>query len=284
MLASVRLSGYAGHKNHSRESTIVSPPKIVLVTGAAGGIGRACAHRLHQDGNAGDVMVLADSDARGLTQLAGELPGRHVVAVPTDVSDPDAVDRLFELIAARPEPLGALVHAAGMLTTGSALDAGIDDWRRTLAVNADGVFLVVTAAARLMLAAPVHNRSMVLIGSNAAGVPRSTMPIYAASKAAAAAFVRSLGLELAPRGIRCNTVCPGSTNTGMQQKFWGADALAGQQSVLAGDLSQFRVGIPLGRIAEPEDIAGTAAFLLSEQAKHITMQDIYVDGGATLRA
>nr|WP_245347084.1 SDR family oxidoreductase [Arthrobacter stackebrandtii] len=256
----------------------------MLVTGAAGGIGRACALKLDRDSPVRDVLVLADRDGPGLERLAAEMPGRQVLAVPTDVSNPDSVASLFSAIGALPDPLAALVHAAGILSVGSALEVDFQAWRRTLAVNADGVFLVATAAAQMMLQRPLKNRSMVLVGSNAAGVPRSTMPVYAASKAAAAAFMRSLGLDLAPRGIRCNTVCPGSTNTGMQQAFWGADAQSGRQTVLEGDASAFRVGIPLGRMAEPEDIADAVAFLLSEQARHITMQDLYVDGGATLRA
>lgn len=259
-------------------------PKVVLVTGAAGGIGRACAQAVHRQNSPADVLVLADLDVAGLADLARELTGRRVIAVPTDVSDPVSVDILFTLIAERPEPLGAVIHAAGVLATGSALDAGIGVWRRTMAVNADGTFLIVTSAARLLMDSAAANRAMVLIGSNAAGVPRASMPVYSASKAAAAALLRCVGLDLAPHGIRANTVCPGSTNTAMQRGFWGDDHAAGEQSVLDGDLAQFRVGIPLGRMAQPEDIANTAVFLLSEQARHITMQDIYVDGGATLRA
>ncbi|MHA7270278.1 SDR family oxidoreductase [Arthrobacter sp. HLT1-20] len=254
------------------------------MTGAASGIGRACARAIHQQNDPADVLVLADTNMPGLTELAKELTGRRIIAVPTDVSDPASVELLFSLIAGRPEPLGSLIHAAGVLATGSALSAGIGAWRRTMAVNADGTFLIVTAAARLLMDGAAANRSMVLIGSNAAGVPRASMPLYSASKAAAAALLRCVGLELAPHGIRANTVCPGSTNTAMQRDFWGDDQAAGEQSVLSGDLSQFRVGIPLGRMAEPEDIANAAVFLLSEQARHITMQDIYVDGGATLRA
>lgn len=258
--------------------------KLVLVTGAAGGIGRACARAVHAEYSSKDVLILADQDSQGIADLAHELTGRDVIAVLTDVSDPESVERLFALIADRPEPFGSMIHAAGVLSVGSALGAGFAQWRRTMAVNADGTFLCVTTAASQLLASSAHNRSIVLIGSNAAGVPRSMLPVYAASKAAAGALVRSMGLELAPLGIRCNTVCPGSTNTAMQRDFWGENAEAAQQSVLEGDLSQFRVGIPLGRIAEPEDIANAVMFLLSERARHITMQDLYVDGGATLRA
>lgn len=107
------------------------------------------------------------------------------------------------------------------------------------------------------------------------------MAAYAASKAAAAMFTKCLGLELARSGVRCNVVAPGSTDTPMQRALWnGPDA---EQRVIDGDPSTYRTGIPLGRIADPADIAETVAFLASDRARHITMQELYVDGGATLR-
>lgn len=107
------------------------------------------------------------------------------------------------------------------------------------------------------------------------------MAAYAASKAAAAMFTKCLGLELARSGVRCNVVAPGSTDTAMQRALWtGSDA---GQRVIDGDPATYRTGIPLGRIAAPEDIADAVAFLASDRARHITMQELYVDGGATLR-
>ncbi|WP_435106946.1 SDR family oxidoreductase, partial [Arhodomonas sp. AD133] len=89
-----------------------------------------------------------------------------------------------------------------------------------------------------------------------------------------------LGLELAGYGIRCNVVSPGSTDTPMQRALWTDER--GGAAAVAGDLTRHRLGIPLGRLARPEDVAEAVAFLLSEQAAHITLQDIQVDGGATL--
>jgi 2,3-dihydro-2,3-dihydroxybenzoate dehydrogenase len=121
--------------------------------------------------------------------------------------------------------------------------------------------------------------AIITVSSNAGGVPRTNMAAYAASKAAATMFTRCLGLELARSGIRCNVVSPGSTGTAMQQVLGAAP-----EAVIAGDPGSYRVGIPLGRIADPADIADAVVFLASDQARHITMQDLYVDGGATLRA
>jgi 2,3-dihydro-2,3-dihydroxybenzoate dehydrogenase len=106
------------------------------------------------------------------------------------------------------------------------------------------------------------------------------MSAYAASKAAAAMFSKCLGLEVARHGIRCNVVAPGSTDTPMLTSMW-QDA-SGPQGTIEGRLDAFRVGIPLGRIARPLDVAAAVAFLLSEAAGHITMHTLTVDGGAAL--
>lgn len=147
-------------------------------------------------------------------------------------------------------------------------------------VNAHGVFHVGRVLARHM--APRRRGSIVTVGSNAAGVPRHAMAAYAASKAAATMFTRCLGLELAPLGIRCNIVAPGSTLTPMQTGMWNDDS--GAARVIAGQPESFKAGIPLGKLATPEDVADAVLFLLSDRAGHITMTDLYVDGGATLRA
>jgi 2,3-dihydro-2,3-dihydroxybenzoate dehydrogenase len=160
---------------------------------------------------------------------------------------------------------------------GSVVDTTDDAWDRMFAVNTTGVFLVSRAVARRML--PRATGSIVTVASNAAGVPRAGMAAYGASKAAAASFTRSLGLELAPHGIRCNVVAPGSTDTPMLREL-GPDA---DRRVIAGDPDSFKAGIPLGRIAAPDDVADAVRFLVSDRARHITMHDLYVDGGATLR-
>jgi 2,3-dihydro-2,3-dihydroxybenzoate dehydrogenase len=113
-------------------------------------------------------------------------------------------------------------------------------------------------------------------------VPRQGLAAYAASKAAAHMFTRCLGLELAPHGIRCNIVAPGSTLTPMQTALWADEH--GAARVIAGRPEAFWAGIPLGKLAVPEDVAEAVLFLLSDKAGHITMAEIMVDGGATLKA
>jgi 2,3-dihydro-2,3-dihydroxybenzoate dehydrogenase len=106
------------------------------------------------------------------------------------------------------------------------------------------------------------------------------MAAYCASKAASAMFTRCLGLELASYGVRCNVVSPGSTETSMLHALWHDES--GRAATLGGSPADFRLGIPLGRIAAPEDIAEAVTFLASARARHITMHDLRVDGGATL--
>ncbi|MFC3242533.1 SDR family oxidoreductase [Gordonia humi] len=124
--------------------------------------------------------------------------------------------------------------------------------------------------------------SVVTVASNSAGVPRTGIGAYGATKAAAAMLTRSFGLENAGAGVRANVVHPGSTRTPMLESLW-ADP-SGETSTLNGDLDAYRLGIPLRRIADPVDIADTVAFLLASDARHITMQELYVDGGASLRS
>jgi len=250
--------------------------RIAFVTGAAGGIGAAVTRMLR---DSGATVVATDREAPDVAGAGiGGAPTIHGHAL--DVADAAAVDALVARVESELGPIDLGVNVAGVLSTASVLDLGADEWRRTFAVNADGVFHVSQALARAM--APRRRGAMVTVSSNAAGIPRQNMAAYAASKAAATMFVRCLGLELAPLGIRCNIVAPGSTRTPMQTGMW-TDA-GGEGRTIAGTLETFKSGIPLGKLAEPDDIANAVMFLLSEQAGHIAMSDLYVDGGATLRA
>nr|ASV47079.1 2,3-dihydro-2,3-dihydroxybenzoate dehydrogenase [uncultured bacterium] len=250
--------------------------RTALVTGAARGIGAAVARSLTAQGAR---VVLVDTDVEGLQATTAGLPG--AVAHPCDVTDPAAVRRLVATVEAEQAPVDICVNVAGVLRTGPVLECGDADFAALFAVNVTGVFQVCRAVAGRMVTR--RRGAIVTVASNAAGVPRAGMAAYAASKAAAAMLTKSLGLELAPYGIRCNVVAPGSTDTDMQRALWPADG-SGPAAVIAGDPARFKVGIPLGRIAEPADVADAVTFLVSDRARHITMHDLYVDGGATLRA
>ena len=257
----------------------VSPAPVTLVVGAAQGIGRATAETLAR---AGHRLVLADRNSEGLRRTAALLDC-SVPTCPVDIRDHEAVARVVDSIESEHGPIGYLAHVAGVFTTGSVLDSGLEDWQHMYDVNVTGLLSVLRAVGRAMRER--RSGSIVVVGSNSAGVPRMGMGAYGSSKAAADMLVRILGLELAQYGIRANIVAPGSTDTAMQRSLWeDPNDDAGARGAIEGDLSQFKVGIPLGRIAEPGDIADAIEFLLSDRARHITMQSLYVDGGATLRA
>ncbi|MER7703660.1 2,3-dihydro-2,3-dihydroxybenzoate dehydrogenase [Kitasatospora sp. NPDC097605] len=261
---------------------------VAIVTGAGQGIGAAVTRALVA---AGAVVAAADRNPGPLAALANESAGRPgdgpaargpVHPYLLDVSDAAAVESTVDLIENQLGPVGILVNVAGILRTAPVIELSDQDWADTFAVNTTGVFHTSRAVGRRM--AGRGGGVIVTVGSNAAGVPRTGMAAYAASKAAATMFTRCLGLELGRSGVRCNIVSPGSTDTEMQRALWQDDAAAAEQRVIDGDLAGYRVGIPLGRIAQPADIAEAVAFLVSDRARHITMHDLYVDGGATLRA
>ncbi|MEV7024330.1 2,3-dihydro-2,3-dihydroxybenzoate dehydrogenase [Kitasatospora sp. NPDC093558] len=253
---------------------------VALVTGAARGIGAAVVRALVAEGA---VVAAADRDAGALAVLAEESPAIRPYVL--DVTDAAAVEAFVASAEARLGPLGALVNVAGILRVGPAVELSDREWADTFAVNSAGVFHTCRAVGRRMAGRGAG--AIVTVGSNAAGVPRAGMAAYAASKAAATMFTRCLGLELGRSGVRCNIVSPGSTDTAMQRALWGDDAEsaeAARQRVIDGDPAAWRVGIPLGRIAAPADVAEAVLFLVSDRARHVTMHDLYVDGGATLRA
>ncbi len=251
--------------------------RLVVVTGAAGGIGAAVVRTLLADAYR---VALVDADKPGLDAVLDEADAsreRAAVFV-CDVADSAQVDGTVARVEEEVGPIYGLVNVAGVLRTGPAVQCGDDEWDEMFAVNARGVFICSRAVARRLV--PRREGAIVTVTSNAAAVPRIGMAGYAASKAAATAFTSCLGLELASGGIRCNCVAPGSTDTTMLRSTGEGDMVA---SAIEGAPRLFRVGIPLGRVAEPADVAAAVEFLLSDRARHITMQCLYVDGGAALR-
>jgi len=242
--------------------------KRVIVTGAARGIGRRIGERFVQEG----AQVI------GLDRATGaEAPLRMIQL---DIADADAVEHISRQLMAENAVLDILVNAAGILPLGTSEQLSVDEWNTCMATNVSGPFYLL----RQWL--PVFRQqgygAIVNIASNAAHVPRLNMAAYGASKAALVSLSHCVALEMAPFGVRCNVVSPGSTATPMLESMLQTPQQ--MQRLIDGAPEQFKLGIPLGKIATPDDIANVVLFLASDQAGHVTMQDIVVDGGATLGA
>lgn len=243
--------------------------KRVWVTGAGQGIGyRTAAH-----------FAALGADVVGLDKVfsASSYP---FCTLEIDIGEHEQVRRACLRLLDEAPKLDVLVNAAGILRLRSAEDLSLEDWQACLNVNASGAFHIFRNTI------PQFKRqrfgAVVSVGSNAAHVPRMSMAAYCASKAALASLNHCVALELAPYGVRCNLVSPGSTDTPMQRAMWRTpDA---EQRTIAGYPELYKLGIPLGKIATPTEIANAIVFLASDLASHITMQDIVVDGGATLTA
>ncbi|WP_439656007.1 2,3-dihydro-2,3-dihydroxybenzoate dehydrogenase [Lentzea sp. HUAS TT2] len=251
--------------------------RTAVVTGAAGGMGVEIARALALRGLA---VAAVDNDAEQLGVCVEKLRGENlnVHGFPADVTDGAEVEAVVERVEQELGPIDYLVNAAGVLRVAEVTELSEEDWSRTFQVNTNGVFLTSRAVARRMV--PRRSGAIVTVASNSASTARVGMGAYAASKAASTMFTKCLGLEVARYGIRCNLVAPGSTDTPMLRALWnGGDATA---TSIEGKLDAYRVGIPLRKLARPADVANAVLFLLSDQAAHVTMHDLTVDGGATL--
>lgn len=253
--------------------------RIVLITGAAQGIGENTARALAQS----DAIVIAvDQKEVELVNLINELrsEGKTAYAFVANVSSPGQMEKIVAQVEETIGPIDALVNVAGVFSTGPITECQDEEWRRLFSINTDAVFYTLRAVGKRMKTR--RRGAIVTISSNAASVPRVGMAAYASSKAAATMLAKCLALELAEFGIRCNIVSPGSTETAMQRGFW-EDGI-GPEKIIYGDPENYRVGIPLKKIAQPAEITEAILFLLSDKASHITMNNLCIDGGASLGA
>jgi 2,3-dihydro-2,3-dihydroxybenzoate dehydrogenase len=250
-----------------------------IVTGGGQGIGQAISLALAAQGAA---VVVLDQNAAGAEKTAALIAerGGRGSSVQADVTDAGQVDRAVTEAADSLGGLDLFVNNAGILRAGNLLDSSVEDWDAQFAVNTRGAFLCVQAAARRMVADGAAG-SILMVTSNCASTPRMDLGAYCASKAATDMLAKCLALELASRSIRVNTICPGSCDTELQRAQWERLGI-GPERQIQGDLGKFRSGIPLGRLATPEDVADMTVMLASDAARFLTGQSVYVDGGQTM--
>ncbi len=237
---------------------------IALVTGAAQGIGYACAEALATDGYA---VVLADVDAAGAQHAATRLAG-DARAVACDVADPAQVEHLFSEVERELGPVSVLVNNAGIARPGEFLETSVEDFRAVLEVNLIGTFAATQRAAKTMIEREIRG-SVVNMSSVNAQMAIPSIPAYCASKGGIMQLTKAAALALAPHGIRVNAVGPGSIDTAM---------MAGVNSDPAA-MQRVLSRTPLQRVGTPEEVAAIVAFLASDKASYVTGETIYADGG-----
>ena len=242
--------------------------KAVLVTGASTGIGRATALAFAASGAR---LVLADMDERAAdTASEIEQDGGEALYLHADVSDPASVDKMIEATVTRYGRLDAAFNNAGVLPdTVDFADTKLDDFDKVISVDLRGVFLCMRAEIRQMLQ---HGGGAIVNTASVAGIVADPgMAPYVAAKHGTVGLTRAAALDYATRGIRVNAVAPGLVATPMTQRW--LDDPDFKQQVLSN--------VPMGRPAQPEEIAGTVVFLCSDAASFVTGQVLAVDAGQT---
>ena len=247
--------------------------RVVLISGGAGGIGTAVAARflaLH------DVVVLADRSEEDLAAAVATLPGA-VMSVKADVRVVADCDRMVAEAVDRAGHLDVLVNCAGIWVEGPSWEMTEEQWDRTMDVNLKGTFFACRAAIPSLL----DTRGCIVNLSSDSGLGGNPgCAIYNASKFGVNGLTASMGLELAPHGVRVNAVCPADVDTpmlaGQARDFGGGD----ERGYLDALLAKYPAG-PRARFVRPEEVAALVAFLASEEAASITAACIPIDFGTT---
>jgi 3-oxoacyl-[acyl-carrier protein] reductase len=240
--------------------------KVALVTGAQQGIGRAIAVALARDG--ADVGINFLDDASAAEGVAGEIRGfgRRAVTVQGDVSRSASVESMVKTVVDALGPPEVLVNNAGVFPRASFLELQEREWDHVLGINLKGSFLCAQAVARALVAAGRPGAIVNISSSAVRGDPRGVH--YSSSKAGVVGLTRAMALALAPHRIRVNAIAPGLTDTA-QPRYGNTEE----------QIAERAREIPLGRIAQPEEIAKVAVFLASAESGWVTGELIHVNGG-----
>ena len=247
--------------------------KVVIVTGAASGIGKACVERFVRQGAA---VVLADREDTSAMAHSIESKGGQALAIRVDVSNEESVSALFVATETRFSRLDVLAHAAGISRRGLAPEMSLHDWDEVIDINFRGTFLCCRAAI-----APMRDSgggAIVTIGSELAYVAAPNICVYSASKAGVVHLTRCLARDHGVDGIRVNCVCPGPIETPMLNRSFeqSPDPQSTRRRAQASTIME--------RFGRPEEIANVVHFLASQEASFMTGSIVMVDGGVTSKS
>ena len=248
---------------------------IAVITGAANGIGKACAIRFAQEGAHIACLDLADELNEGVADECRQFDVQ-ALALHCNVTDPASIQSAVDAALAKWGRIDILVASAGIYTGSPLIEVSLAQWQRTLDINLTGVFLTNQVVAPLLM--KQKSGSIINLSSMAGKTSWPASAEYSASKSGVIGLTRSVAMEMAPHGPTANAVCPGNTLTdmvrGVAEKVGSLDGLSGEEwlKMRADDC-------PMKRLAEPCEIAGVVAFLASEDARYLTGQAIEVDGG-----
>lgn len=240
---------------------------VALVTGAARGIGLACARAIRELEGKDLPIILADIDEEGVKSAASEM-GTNCTGMACDVADTEQITGMFDRIEAEHGTVRTLVNNAGIAMPEDFLDVSLENFRSVIDINLVSVFCATQRAARSMVDKNIKG-SIVNMSSINAQVAIPTIVSYCASKGGVMQITKSAALALAPHGIRVNAVGPGSIDTAML-----ASVNANPEA-----MKMVMSRTPLGRLGEASEIGDVVAFLASDKASYITGETIYVDGG-----
>jgi 2-hydroxycyclohexanecarboxyl-CoA dehydrogenase len=247
--------------------------KVVVITGAAGGIGRSLCQRFCEEGA---HVVGLDLSQAGLDELGKELGqyAEHLTLLPLDITDHAAVKRTIERVHADLKRIDALVNNAGWDVAMPFVETTPEFWNKVVAINLMGPLNLHHAVLPFMI--EQGGGKIVNIASDAGRVGSSGESVYSACKGGITSFSKTVARECARKNVRVNVVCPGPTDTALLRSFMGEGDFG--QKVYEGLLR----AIPLKRLGQPADIPGIVAFLTSDDADFITGQVISVSGGLTM--
>lgn len=237
--------------------------KVVVVTGAGSGMGAATAQRFSAEG--ATVVLVGRTEAK-LAKVAKTLESNHYYLHVADISNPQEVETLAKAVLDKFGRVDVLVNNAGVVVQGKVNEASIEDWKKILDIDVSGVFY----ATRFFIDALKKSKGNIVNVSSVSGLGGDWgMSFYNAAKGAVTNFTRALAMDHGADGVRVNAVCPSLTLTDMAGDIKENKAL----------LAKFAERIPLGRGAEPEEIASVIAFLASDDARFVTGVNLPVDGG-----